>query len=227
LQILNEHKSSKSESKLEKDKKDSKNEVDSLIKKTINLSDSIQILKGILISIDNKFYETNQKVAFLGKINNSLNKKLIESDRPLLDISMTKINKSSVKGSLSSLDIDFNNFGKRSVADVFGKEYISFRDTIWDTGTISVSRSDIFPNNRGFSLHEKMLFEPILSTYKTPIYYYFKLTYSDIILDTLYKFERIMKVIPDLPNELVLCREWEIEKIRNAINSKLVVPKKL
>jgi hypothetical protein len=36
-----------------------------------------------------------------------------------------------------------------------------------------------------------------------------------------------MKVIPDLPNELVLCREWEIEKIRNAINSKLAVPKKL
>jgi uncharacterized protein YlxW (UPF0749 family) len=60
LQILNEHKSSKSESKLEKDKKDSKNEVDSLIKKTMNLYDSIQILKGILISIDNKFYETNQ-----------------------------------------------------------------------------------------------------------------------------------------------------------------------
>ena len=80
---------------------------------------------------------------------------------------MTKINKSSVKGSLSSLDVDFNNFGKRSVADVFGKLYISFRDTILDTGTIPVSRSDIFPNNMGFSYHEQMLFEPTLSTYKT------------------------------------------------------------
>jgi len=163
---------------------------------------------------------TNKTVKTLGRINENLQAKIIKSDRPQLVLANTKIMGRNLQEKISSIDFTFINQGKRSATNVFGKMYVSYSDTTWDTGTLSVSRSDIFPNNRGFVLHQPMKFEPDVATYEKPICYYFRLTYSDILLDTLYNFEIAMKVSPALTTELIMCKEWEVDRIRKVLKLK-------
>lgn len=220
LQFFNERTNSRKEAQLMNDKIELKYSLDSLVTQTKGLTDTLSIFRSALFSIDKQFGETSKKVSSLGRMNDSLNTKIIESDRPQFVITSSKINKSSSPDEPSFIDFIFINQGKRSAINVFGKMYISFRDTTWDTGTISISRSDIFTNNHGFELHYPMKFEPTLATFENPIYYYFKITYSDIVLDTIYPFDLALKVSPALQTELTMCKEWEVENIRKTLKLK-------
>ncbi len=220
LEYLNVRKASNAEERLNDEKQTLNHRVDSLLDQTRNLSDTVYLFKSILSSLDYQSTITNEKLTSIRKANDSLNNKLIVSDRPVFTLSESKIIKSNFPDSLHSLEFTFTNSGIRSATNVFGKMYISFRDTTWDTGTISVSRSDVFPSKQGFVLHMPMKYRLQDATYQFPIFYYFKFTYSDIILDTIYTFESALKISPSILTELTMCKEWEVEKIRKAVNSK-------
>jgi len=69
-----------------------------------------------------------------------------------------------------------------------------------------------------------MKFNPDLTSLEEPYYYYFDLTYSDLILKTTFHYNVAMQIMPfkkgKLIKELGLCKELEKVKIREMLNIK-------
>jgi len=220
-QFLNEQENSRNEILLENNKVELSKRVDSLYIKTLNLSDSLINLKNILLAIDSQFYYTSNKLFDLRQINDSLNLQLFESDRPIFHLVSTEIHRSKIYNNKYTIDFHFGNEGIRAVTNVFGKMYILFNDTLYYNGTLPISKSDIFPSNKGFTYHSPMKNDPDSTSLEKPIYYYFKLTYSDIILKKSYPYEVVMKLNPftkgNCLEKLVLCKNWEEKKIKMII----------
>ena len=221
FQIVNENLNSKSEKLLKKEKFELRVKVDSLNLTATHLRDSISNLKNILTSIDNQLYVTNNELIGLGQLNDSLNKKIYESDRPLFHLTSTELKKSNKFNTNYVIEIHFGNEGIRAATNVYGDMYTIHGDTIWNNGTLAVSKSDVYPNNRGFTIHAPMKFNPDTQSLKEAIYYYFRINYSDIATNQLYPYEVVMKLNPfekgNYLKELVLCRNWEESKIKKMI----------
>jgi len=96
LQVFYAYRSEKNESKLLNDKTELKFTVDSLKTRIVDMSDSISRLKLVLISIDHHFGETSKAFNKLSKINDSLNVKLIETDRPIIVLESSQIRNSDL-----------------------------------------------------------------------------------------------------------------------------------
>ena len=224
LQIINEKRNSTTEEILENKKIDLTKNVDSLKMRTQNLSDSLIIFKKILISIDSQFSNTNSTLFNLRKVNDSLNIKLIESDRPIFHLVKTSIIKSKFFNNQHSIDIIFANEGTRAVTNVYGKQFTLHGDTIFDNGNLQISRTETYPKNQGFTIHTTMRINPDSTSLKEPIYYYFSLNYSDLILKTTYPYVVVMKLIPfskgNCLDELVFCKDWEVNNVKKIIEKK-------
>ncbi len=190
-------------------------------------SDTISILKGILGSIESKsnsiesqLYLTDKKVSDLGKTNDSLNQKIIESDRPQL-VLYSAIITSDEFIKKKHINFSFMNNGKRTMTNVFGKVFAMYKDTVHDLGALGISRAETFQTNAGFTYRLRMTLDPDTESLVTAIYYYFKLTYSDLILKTSYDFEIARRLDPFKKGEyrpsLTLCPDWEITKMKRTI----------
>ncbi|HEY5124503.1 MAG TPA: hypothetical protein VIK14_12285, partial [Ignavibacteria bacterium] len=191
---------------------------------------TINNLKIITSSIDNKsssierqLYITDKKVSVFGEKNVSLNQKIFESERPIINLYSAKITSDEINKD-KHIDFSFFNLGKRAATNVFGKMYGMMDTTIKYLGTLNISRSDNFPSNKGFTFHEPLNFNPDSTSLKTPIYYYFKLTYSDLISGISYNYDIASKLNPFkrgnyLP-ELTMCPNWEIAKMKRTIERK-------
>ncbi|MCG6191354.1 hypothetical protein [Maribellus maritimus] len=229
LQIVNERQNSKAEAKLESEKQDLSNNVDSLKIRTQNLSDSLSNFKKVLLSIDSKFYNTNNKLSDLSKINDSLNIKLIQSDRPIFHLTSTKIYKSKIYNNQHTIDFDFGNEGVRAATNIYGRMFTFFADTLFDNGDLGITKSDTYPNKKGFTIHAPMKVNPDSSSLAEPIYYYFSVHYSDLILKTSYSYVVVMKLPPfkkgNCMNELAICKNWEenmmIKRVEKTLHNKL------
>lgn len=227
FQIINESQNSKQEVRLVNEKKEIMNKVDSLRILSKNLTDSIDKLKHILLSIDNQFYRTNKKIFQLGKVNDSLNQLVFLTDRPVFHNTSSMIVKSTTSEYQYMIDIDFINEGKRSATNVYGKRYTIIgydNPEIYDNGTIQISRTDVFPDQHGFTVHVPMKFNPDSTNFDKPVYYYFDMKYSDIILKTQYQYEIAVRMDPikksKYINELSMCRDWEQAHLKKLIYQK-------
>ena len=218
FEIIIERQNSSLEAEGEKEKGEMVLTIDSLSIKTKNLSDSLVNLKTILMSIDSQFYYTNYSLSELQIVNDSLSNQLINSDRPILNLSSTKIVKSNLYKDKYEIQFIFINEGKRALTKVKGVSYSIKGFAVYDHGTASTTINDIYSNNKGFTIHHDMKFNPDSTSLKEPIYYYFEFTYSDLILSNSYSFDIVMKMIPfekgNHYKELVSCRNWENEKIK-------------
>lgn len=141
---------------------------------------------------------------------------------PILILPLTtKIVKNKKFKNNYEINIIFKNNGRRPATNIFGKMYSIHGDTVSVKGTISLSRSDIYSNNQGFTIHEPMKFNPDSVSLKIPIHYYINLKYSDLISESSYYYEIAMKLKPfkkgNFLNELVLCREWETSNLKERI----------
>jgi len=187
------------------------------------LKNKIDSLTKILLSIDSQFSNTRKELNSLGQINDSLGNKLFESGRPILNIVSTKIIQNKKLKNNYEINIIFNNNGKRPATNIFGKMYSIHGDTVTAKGTVSLSRSDIYSKNQGFTIHEPMKINPDSTSLKMPIYYYINLKYSDLISKSLYNYEIAMKLKPfkkgNFLNELVFCREWETSNLKERIHN--------
>jgi hypothetical protein len=181
-------------------------------------SSSIESKSG---SIERQLYLTDKKVSLLGKTNDSLNKKIFESDRPILSLVSAEITNNKSRGNNHFIDFKFISEGKRPVTNLYGKAYSMYRDTVSIIGTLPVSRSDVFTNQKVLIYSLPMDFDPDSTSIENPIFYYFKLSYSDLILNTSYSLDIAMKMNPFEKGKyltfLVNCPNWEIAKMKRTI----------
>lgn len=225
LQIINESENSKNENRLLSEKAEMKNKVDSLKILSKSLTDSIQNLKYVLISIDNQFSKTNQKIFQLGKANDSLSNLFFIANRPIFYLSSSKVVKNNLFENQYVIEFNFLNEGKRSATNVFGKTYTIIGydiPEIHDDGSLFCSLTDVYPQENGFTAHKPLGFNPDSTDYNKPIYYYFDIKYSDIILKTQYTYEVAVRLGPiekgKYMNDLNLCRDWEFTHFKSMIS---------
>jgi len=147
---------------------------------------------------------------------------LIESERPIFNLTSTKIFKSKIYNGEYTIDFNFGNEGKRAVTNVSGRMYTVYNDSVISNESLPINGSDIYPSNKGFTFHNKMPINPDSSALKKPIYYYFTFTYEDLIRKTSYAYEAAMKIAPFKQgyclDQLALCKEWEVNKIKRMID---------
>lgn len=219
LQIVGERKNTINNSKLEKDKEELSNKVDSLNLLSTNLADSLKAVRKVLTSIDSQFYVTNSTLIGLQHINNEIHKKNINTDRPVLIMSTSRVHKSKDFKKLY-VDIDFINSGKRSATDVKGIIYAVSTDKV-NPISLGITESEIFPFNKGFTTSIIWDVNPDSVECLNPIYFYAKYTYSDLILNTVWSYESIMKLPPFSDNnhtdKLNLCSQQELDEIKSII----------
>lgn len=157
------------------------------------------------------------------EIRNSKNEiLLIESERPIFNLTSTKIFKSKIYNGEYTIDFNFGNEGKRAVTNVSGRVYTVYKDFVKFNGSLPINRSEVYPSNKGFTFHDKMPINPDTSSLSVPIYYYFTLTYTDLIRETSYPYETVKKLAPfkqgNCLDELALCKEWEVNKIKDIVD---------
>jgi len=198
-----------------------KYKIDSINIAVNNLRDSLTYFKEIILSVDNQLYITRNELTNIVQKNDSLNKENFESSRPILNLTSTEIKRSTIFKGNYGIEFQFANLGVRAVTNVHGKMYTIHGDTITENGSIPISKSDIYANKKGFTIHSQLKFNPESKSLLEPIYYYFKLTYSDIISKQVYPYEIVMKFNPfdngKFMNELILCRNWEKTKIKSMV----------
>jgi len=225
VQIVNETQNYRNENRLEVKKRESENKADSLKLLSKNLADSLENLKKVLLSIDNQFYKTNEKLFQFGKVNDSLNQLIFLTDRPIFHVTTSKIVKYNTAGYQYMVDTYFANEGKRSATNVFGKSYtiIGYDEPeIHVMGTFQVSRTDVFPELSGFIKHEPLMFNPDSTNFDKTVYFYYVMSYSDVILKTTYEYEIAFRMDPikkgKFINELSSCRDWEQSHLKELIS---------
>jgi hypothetical protein len=218
LQIINEINNSNDIVHSANATNDLKRKVDSLNIIGMKSSDTINKLKGILHSIDRQVGYTNVKLA---KIDGNDNEK-IKSDRPVIQLISGQIIKNNSSKNDHSINFVFNNTGKRSATSIVGDVYVMCRDTLYYMGSFPMSKSDIISYNSSITFHTTLNFSIDSISFIDPIYFYFKGTYSDLILRTPYNFESSMKIAPfikgDISPELAYCPNWIVSKIRKDID---------
>jgi hypothetical protein len=239
LQVVKEFQNSKNERESVSRSDTMKADIDSLKKVTFfssdtigDLRDSISRLTRIIGSVGDKSTSIESKVDALserGKVGYRLDLKKIESDRPIFNLNSAKITTDEMIRD-KHIDFLFFNTGRRALTNVYGKIYGMMDTIVINLGTLSASRSDIFAPNQGFTLHQKLSFNPDSISLSKPIYYYFTITYNDIIYDTPYKYEIASKLNPFkkgyyLP-ELTMCPNWEITKMKSTIEKATTVTNK-
>lgn len=230
LQVIKEFQNLKNERESVSRSDTLKTDIDSLKKVTFfssdtigDLRDSISRLTKIIGSVGDKSTSIESKVDALSELDKAgyiLDVKKIESDRPIFSLYSARITTDEMIKE-KHIDFLFFNTGKRALTNVYGKIYGMTDTIVINLGTLSASRSDIFAPNHGFTLHQRLSFNPDSIPLDKPIYYYFTITYNDLIYDTPYKYEIASKLNPfqkgNYPPELTMCPNWEITKIKSTI----------
>jgi len=223
FQIVKECQTTKAETVLTNERNILKIDVDSLAKVIESNTDTISKLRGILSSIDSKLFITNKTLSALDKTNDSMNLKILEYDRPIIHLTSAKMVKDKYSKHKYLIIFSFLNGNKSSATNVFGKCYTMYRDTLWDNGTLSVNKTDVFTYDKGFSIGRPMNLNPDSTSLQYPIYYYFSLSYSDIFLRSSYHYEVAMAMNPfnkgDYVTDLGTCRDWERLKIKGRVDN--------
>lgn len=224
LQILNESSNNTKEVKAEIEKKGIKSKVDSLKESSQNLTDSIDKLKKILLSIDSQFNKANYKIFQINHVNDSLKKLDLLADRPLFHLVSSHLVKESTAEHQYMIETIFANEGKRAATNVWGKSFIIIgfeKPEIFENGSLHISLTNVFPDQSGFNEHLPMMFNPDSTNTDKQIYLYFDIKYSDIVLKTQYIYEIAVKLISlktgKYNDELVMCRDWEQVHLKNLI----------
>jgi hypothetical protein len=236
LQIIKEKLNSDNERLLAGERNELKNEVKSL-RDTITIlkriatssSDTIRILYGGLNSLTNQsssierqVYITNEKVSVLGKTTDSMKQIMVESDRPIINLISAKINRSGFAKN-EHIAFTFVNIGKRPATNLSGKVYGMTKDIVFKNAILPFSKSQIMTSNQALTSRMNLMFNlnPDSTSFDAPIYYYHKITYSDLITGITYNVEFGSKINPFTkgkyePN-LFLCSSSEIERMKKAI----------
>jgi hypothetical protein len=195
-----------------------------------SLNDTVLTLRKMLLTIDVTTKITSDRLKSFHVLNESLNTKVLESDRPQITFYSAnfieeKINDKNV------IAIEFANIGKRSATNIYGNEYlINSRDyrlndlVLLRKETFMISRKDIIGSNMVIKIREPFIINPYEEDMNFNLFYYFGLKYSDILSNKEYSFEIALRV-PSFKKgkfykEFGFIKDWEQMKIKTFVSNK-------
>lgn len=211
-------------------------QIDSLTVISKNSSDTIRGLKSaisglqlVLHSIDNKsslieeqMSITFEKLADLGKTSDSLNKVLLEADRPVVILSTARI-ASDNSNKQKHVDFIFVNRGKRAATNFSGKVYGIKNNSVFKHAGLPFTTTEILAPGQSYSSHMNLMFNinPDSTSIDDPIYYFHEMAYSDLITGTKYNAEFLVKLEPfkkgEYKTSLIFCSPWELVNVKNTV----------
>lgn len=221
LQVIKERNNANEEVK-------SKSKIDSLKTILISTNDSLQYLRMSFLCLDTSLKKSTSKIVNYRLANDSLNKLVLESNRPQLTLSSSKIIKKKLGEREFITELIFTNVGKRSLNNLHGMKYIIFDDngklSKLYSCTMSLSKSVILSNkDMAYTEEAPLFFNPENEDLDFDAYIFIDLWYNDFIQKKEYNYKNALKISKSkkgiYDNKIYDCKGWEFNRLENFIEN--------